>query len=78
MIVACDAFTKWVEAGPIASKSSSDTARWLHSEIVCRYGVPAVIRCDLGKEFLGEFARYCAHMGIARLPVCRAHPRANG
>lgn len=78
MIVAIDVFTKWPEAGPLLTKSSHHTTEWIHREVVCRYGVPALIRCDLGREFMGEFDGYCRDMGITISRVCRANPRANG
>ena len=78
LIVGVCCFTKWVEAAMLGSKSSADTAWWLHKDIVCRFGVPALVRCDLGREFMGEFAEYCSQMGITLAPVTRANPRANG
>lgn len=78
LIVAVDSFTKFVEASPIANKASLTTARWLYQSIVCRYGIPRLVRCDRGKEFEGNFKRLCHDLGIIVAPVCRAHPRANG
>lgn len=57
IIVAVDPFTKWVEASPI-SKDSHNTANWFHKEIICRYGVPTVVRSDRGTEYSGEFDLY--------------------
>ncbi len=51
LIVAVCMFSKWVEAAPLVDRKSSTTAAWVHQSIVCRYGVPRVIRCDSGKEF---------------------------
>ena len=78
LAVAVCCFTKWVEAAPLASKSSHDTTWWLHRDVSCRYGTPALIRCDQGREFMGDFSDYCRMMGIALSPVARANPRANG
>jgi hypothetical protein len=78
LIVAVDVFTKFVEAAPLVSKASLATAQWLYSTIFCRYGIPAIIRCDLGTEFKGDFAALCKQFGVQLSPVCRANPRANG
>ena len=54
-IVCVCAFSKWVEIGPITNRQSSTVTRWFHSEITNRYGSPAAVRCDRGKEFEGAF-----------------------
>ena len=71
-------FSKWVEAAPLADKSSQGTTHWLHSQIVCRFGVPWGLRVDQGTEFKGAFREYCAHLGIQLLPIFTSHPQANG
>ena len=45
-IVAVDPFTKFVLADPLMDKSSASTMRWLHSRIVCMFGVPYAVRAD--------------------------------
>ena len=62
--VAICPFTKFVVADPIPDKSSHSTMRWLHNRIVCMFGVPVAVRCDLGREFSGRFSEYCRGMGI--------------
>ena len=64
LIVAVCAFSKWVEAGPLEDKRSATVTRWVHSELVCRYGTPALIRTDRGSEFKGAFQAYAWRMGI--------------
>ena len=51
-------FSKWVEAWPIEVPNTTDVTHLFHSEIVCRFGKPAVVRMDGGKEFQGVFADY--------------------
>ncbi len=77
-ITAVCPFSKWVEAAPLADKSSQGTTHWLHSQIVCRFGVPWGLRVDQGTEFKGAFREYCAHLGIQLLPIFTSHPQANG
>ena len=64
VVVAVDVFSKWVEAAPLVNKGSATVARWIHESLTCRYGTPARLRCDLGMEFQGAVADYCATMGI--------------
>lgn len=63
-VVAVCPFSKFVVADPLPDKSSSSTMKWLHSRIVCMFGVPYAIRVDQGTEFKGKFLRYCDSMGI--------------
>ena len=53
VILAVDPFTKWVEVGTVPSLNSHEVAEWFHREVVCRYGVPARVRTDQGREYLG-------------------------
>ena len=59
VVIAIDAWTKWVEYRIINPLDSRETSHFLHEDIICRYGVPAVVRCDQGKEFEGDFAAMC-------------------
>lgn len=51
---------------------------WFHETIVCRYGVPVVVRSDNGKEFQGDFKLYLQSMGVHHSQVLSYNPRANG
>ena len=46
--------------------------------MICRYGVPAIVRCDQGTEFDGDFSNLCAHYGIIQRWISSLNPRANG
>jgi Integrase core domain len=46
VVIAVDAFTKWVEAQPVRNRSAVETAAFLHRNIVCRFGRPLVVRSD--------------------------------
>ena len=78
VVIAIDAWTKWVEYRIINPLDSRETSRFLHEDIICCYGVPAVIRCNQGKEFKGDFAAMCQHYGISQSRISSLHPRANG
>ena len=53
VILAVDPFTKWVEVGTVPSLNSHEVAEWFPREVVCWYGVPARVRTDQGREYLG-------------------------
>ena len=48
IIVAVDTFSKWVELGTVTRLDSTNVTRWFHANIVCRYGLPGLIRTDGG------------------------------
>ena len=64
IIVCVCAFSKWVEAGVLADRRSGTVARWVHSEVVCRFGTPRIIWSDHGTKFRGAFACYLADIGV--------------
>ena len=64
IIVAVCVFTKWVEIGAIASVDAATVRKWFHGNIVCRYGVPGMVRTDGGAEFKGEFHSYLREVGV--------------
>lgn len=78
IIIAVDPFTKWVEAGTVPNKNSFETAAWFHKEIVCRYGLPSVVRSDRGTEYAGMFDGYLKGQGIIHRRIATMNPRANG
>lgn len=51
VLVCVDTMSKWVEVGPIMTLDSLSTATWFHDHIVCRFGVPDVVRSDMGTEY---------------------------
>lgn len=46
IIVAVCAFSKWVELGALENVDSECTTRWFHDNIICRFGLPAIVRTD--------------------------------
>ena len=46
VVIAIDAWTKWVEYRIINPLDSCETSRFLHEDIICCYGLPAVVWCD--------------------------------
>lgn len=77
MVCVC-AVSKWVEAIPVSNKSSLTMAKMFHEHIVCRFGVPGIVRVDRGTEYRGDFASYLKSIGIQVCVISTAHPRSNG
>ena len=78
VIMAIDVFTKFPEASATREVSSSSAAAFLHTSIVCRYGLPATVRVDRGTEFDGAFREYCCSAGIRIRRINTCWPRAQG
>ena len=78
VIVAVDMFTKWVELAALLELNSFYTAQFLHDDIICRYGVPTIVRTDGGSEYNGKFAAYCRSLGVVKRMTAALNPGANG
>ena len=63
VMVVCP-FSKWVEVGILPIKHSSTVGGWVHAELLCRYGLPQVIRLDCSAEFRGAFEVNLQDMGL--------------
>lgn len=46
-----DYLTKWPEAYAVPDQSAITTAEWLVTEMYCRFGVPAELHSDQGRNF---------------------------
>ena len=69
VILALDVFTKYPDYDLPPSLDSYHSTCFVHRDIVCRYGVPYMLRVDRGTEFRGELERYCRRMGIRHCPI---------
>jgi hypothetical protein len=66
--VATDYFTKWVEAIPIKTVTSSNMIHFIKENIVYRFGMPQTITTDQESQFTsGEFEEYANSLGIKLL-----------
>lgn len=78
IITVTDAFTKWVEAGAIADKTSRTTAEFIYG-LFCRYGCCKVQVNDRGGEFVnGTMAKLHELCGVERRLTSAYHPQTNG
>ena len=51
VLVIVDCFSRWTEACPLPNKTALAIADAFFQLIVCRFGMPAVIHSDQGREF---------------------------
>lgn len=78
VIVCVDPFSKWVELAVLPELDSTNTATWFFDEIICRYGVPTIVRSDQGREYWGDFHSMLVRLGVKHRPIATMWPRANG
>ena len=77
-VVAVDYFTKWVEAEPLASRTTKKVLDFVVKNSICRFGLPAKIVSDNGTQFDSDvFTDFCARHGIQKSFSAIAHPQAN-
>ena len=78
LFVAIDKFTKWIEAKPIATITTTKAKEFFQG-IVVRFGVRNRIITDNGTLFTGsEFIDWCEELGIKICYASVAHPQSNG
>ena len=79
LLTAVDHLTGWAEAIPIASKKIAAVWDAFNTNIVARYGVPAVIITDNGGEFTAKpFENWLREWGISHKLTSPYHPQTNG
>ena len=78
VIVAVDCFSKCVEIGLVKSHAAIDVWHWFYINVICRYGVPFVVRSDQGTEYKGDFSSNCRNWGIQIRRASTRYPQANG
>ena len=54
IILAVDFFTKYTEGIAVEDADAQTVVKFLHSDIICRHGVPNEITSDRGTEFLNK------------------------
>jgi len=77
--VALEYFTKWIEAKSLAKITSGTLISFVWQQIICRFGVPAYITVDNGKQFDSiEFRNFCDKLNIKLSFASVNHPQSNG
>ncbi|XP_016173092.1 uncharacterized protein LOC107615552 [Arachis ipaensis] len=65
LIVAIDYYTKWIEAEPLASISSSNCRKFMWRQVITCFGIPEVVISDNGTQFTDKkFTEFLTGLGI--------------
>lgn len=78
-LTAVDRFTRWPEAIPIVDISAETVAKAFVSNWIARYGCPADVVTDRGKQFESALMKQLADLaGFHRNRTTAYHPASNG
>ena len=78
LLILIDAHSKWIEAFPAASPSSSVTIDLLRS-VFAQFGLPETIVSDNGSCFVSEeFQQFLKSNGVKQVNSAPYHPSSNG
>ena len=74
-----DRFTRWVEAEPLTNIEADTVAKAFFKIWVSRFGTPATITTDQGRQFESRlFYALAALLGAKHIHTCAFHPQSNG
>ena len=79
VLVVGDYFTKWIEAYPMPNQEAPTVADILTREFISRYGAPAEIHSDQGRNFESAvFQDVCKILGVRKTRTTAFHPQSDG
>jgi hypothetical protein len=79
VLVAVEAFSKWLEVVPIPNKEADTVAYAFLHHVLAKYAAPGQVVSDNGSEFTeGAFAQLLGDSLIDHCTTSPAHPQANG
>ncbi|XP_070004251.1 uncharacterized protein [Nicotiana sylvestris] len=79
ILVAIDYFTKWVEAITLKSVTKKVIVDFVHSNLICRFGIHATIITDNAANLNSHLMReICEQFEITHQNSTLYHPKANG
>ena len=74
-----DRTTRWLEAIPLRDIDAATCADAFTAAWVARFGVPAVLTSDQGRQFISTlWGRLCEQLGVQHQLTTAYHPQANG
>ena len=74
-----DRTTRWLEAVPLRTADAAACVDAFISCWVARFGVPAIITSDQGRQFTSAvWARLCQLLGVHSITTTAYHPQSNG
>ena len=78
-LVITDCFTKWKEAIPLPDQKAVTVAHAIETEFFCRFGTPATLHADQGRNFESKlFQEVCAMLNIEKTRASPNHAQSNG
>ena len=79
VLVIVDCFSRWTEACPLVIKMALAMADVFLQLIICRFGMPAMIHSDQGREFKNHLMqKLCLLLGAHKTRTTPYHPASDG
>ncbi|XP_060184694.1 uncharacterized protein LOC132614297 [Lycium barbarum] len=79
ILLMTDYFSKWVKAQAREKVREKEVIDFIYEHIICRFGVPAEIACDNGKQFIGsKVSKFFEEYKIKKILSTPYHRSANG
>ena len=58
MLALMDYFSKWIEADSFQQVRENEVVSFIHTNIICRFGVLLEIICDNGSQFISDKTKH--------------------